>query len=474
MSAAEFSAALKNKAIASWFANEKAGGGSASKDKREAYALENVNVLVNPVKIYRSGEQTSEKTSFVITKDTVKDLIVQFHGIASNAPELDELTNIYFNSFKAKNVGVRVTRRKITVGKDLPAVFFPNISFESITNLVNSVLNIKEKELQKYYEKGHVVGLTTELLQETSDRLRAVDTTGATGKSFLLNQLDNVIAYYKRLDLASANLQPAKDIKLYSTYEKRASRKSGAKYLVELQTVDANQGSAKEIQATLGSIRKLFGSSNLSEKAIIELIDNLKDKVSDPKFAADLVEMRSSPSMKTLITDMLLSVLDGKSFDKEYSSKNVLIGVKKLPKVDTRELRAEAKKKIAEAKAAKAKIIKPVKTRVVTPNLINLQNLINQQLQDVISANMGDGNSRNVLNYRTGRLASSAKVEYMSESRAGLITAFYSYMKNPYATFSDGGKQSSPKSRDPKLLISKSIREIAATQVGNRLRAVNV
>jgi hypothetical protein len=115
-----------------------------------------------------------------------------------------------------------------------------------------------------------------------------------------------------------------------------------------------------------------------------------------------------------------------------------------------------------------------INTRVSGISLVSLQNLINQQLQDVVSANMGNGNSRNVLNYRTGRLASSAKVEYMSESRAGMITAFYSYMKNPYATFSDGGKQSSPRSRDPKLLISKSIREIAAQQVGNRLRAVNV
>jgi hypothetical protein len=116
----------------------------------------------------------------------------------------------------------------------------------------------------------------------------------------------------------------------------------------------------------------------------------------------------------------------------------------------------------------------PLKPTVSGTNLLSLQNLINQQLQDVVSANMGDGNSRNVLNYRTGRLASSAKVESLSESRAGMITAFYSYMKNPYATFSDGGKQSSPRSRDPKLLISKSIREIAATQVGNRLRAVNI
>lgn len=107
-----------------------------------------------------------------------------------------------------------------------------------------------------------------------------------------------------------------------------------------------------------------------------------------------------------------------------------------------------------------------------SPNLINLVVLINSQLQDVISANMGDGNSRNVLNYRTGRFAGSAKVEQLSMSREGTITAFYSFMKNPYATFSAGGRQAIPKSRDPKLLISKSIREIAQQVVTNRLRAV--
>ena len=84
---------------------------------------------------------------------------------------------------------------------------------------------------------------------------------------------------------------------------------------------------------------------------------------------------------------------------------------------------------------------------------------------------MGDGSSKRILNYRTGRFAESAKVETMSQSRQGMITAFYSYMKNPYQTFEPGFKQGSPKTRDPKLLISQSIREIAATRVGNQLRA---
>jgi hypothetical protein len=53
-----------------------------------------------------------------------------------------------------------------------------------------------------------------------------------------------------------------------------------------------------------------------------------------------------------------------------------------------------------------------------------------------------------------------------------MISAFYTYMRNPYGTFSEGGDQQYPKSRDPKILIGNSIKEIAATLVGNRLRAV--
>jgi hypothetical protein len=114
------------------------------------------------------------------------------------------------------------------------------------------------------------------------------------------------------------------------------------------------------------------------------------------------------------------------------------------------------------------------KGRASSVNLPSLLNRINGLIQQQVQRNMGTGSSRNVLNYRTGRFAESVKVERLSESRQGMITAFYSYMKNPYATFSQGGRQQYPRSRDPKTLISKSIREIAQTMVTNQLRAVNV
>jgi hypothetical protein len=113
-------------------------------------------------------------------------------------------------------------------------------------------------------------------------------------------------------------------------------------------------------------------------------------------------------------------------------------------------------------------------TTIAPISATNLMNLINTHLQDVISSNMGDGTNKKILNYRTGRFARSVEVERLNYSKEGMITAFYSYMKNPYATFSEGGKQSKPTSRDPKLLISRSIREIAQQVVSNKLRAVSV
>ncbi len=114
-----------------------------------------------------------------------------------------------------------------------------------------------------------------------------------------------------------------------------------------------------------------------------------------------------------------------------------------------------------------------VKTRQAAP-LVSLEAILRARINAQVAQNMGTGSERRILNYRTGRLSESVEISRVSESRQGMISVFYNYMKNPYATFSDGGQQQSPKTRDPKTLISKSIREIAAPIVGNRLRSVLV
>lgn len=153
---------------------------------------------------------------------------------------------------------------------------------------------------------------------------------------------------------------------------------------------------------------------------------------------------------------------------------------KKLKKHTTRQLKGNSSKVSGNITTDSRNIALPKQKSSYKPssepivNLSSLQVFLNKYLQDVISANMGDGNSKDILNYRTGRFASTAKVEKISQSREGMVSIFYSYMKNPYATFSEGGRQSVPKTRDPKLLISKSIREIAAEKAVTRMRAVSL
>jgi hypothetical protein len=476
MSLAEFSSALKNKAIKEWFTTEKSA--------RDSQRLANVNTLVNPTSDYRSAEQTAEKTSFIITKDTVRDLLVDMHGMVPGSQELSDLTDITFGAFKFKGVGAKVNRRSIKVGEGIPAVYFSTISFDTITTLVNNILNLKPGELAAKYEKGHVVGLNTELLRVTAGRIASIDARGGAGsgaptgraKEIILAELNNVIEYYKKLDYDSANIQPAADVPVYASVNKTINKTGKTKYLVELQTKAANQGSAAEVKATIGSIRKLFTPGALTDKAMAALIDKLVPSVSDPKFQQDLLNLKSSPSFIDMIAIQVAAAISGKPIDQNYSHSNVPIGKQPVPKVDLTEVRKLAKAELAKLATLKKKLtVKVAPIRSIEGqfySLASLQTLINQNLPHVIAANMGSGTDTKVLNYRTGRFATSVQVERMTQSRDGMISAYYNYMKNPYATFSDGGKQQYPKTRDPKLLIAQSIKEIAATKVANRMRAV--
>lgn len=107
-------------------------------------------------------------------------------------------------------------------------------------------------------------------------------------------------------------------------------------------------------------------------------------------------------------------------------------------------------------------------------SLTSIKNMINMQLMEQVAKNMGKGNAKSILNFRTGRFAASAHVEQLVRNKDQSITAFYTYLKYPYATFQPGGRQGYPESRDPRLLISKSIRQLAAEQMSERMKTICV
>jgi hypothetical protein len=88
---------------------------------------------------------------------------------------------------------------------------------------------------------------------------------------------------------------------------------------------------------------------------------------------------------------------------------------------------------------------------------LQLLALLNLKLQAVVARNMVTP----ALNYRTGRFAASVRATDIQTTAKGFPSIGYTYQRNPYETFEVGNLQGDPE-RDPRRLIDKSIREIAA------------
>jgi hypothetical protein len=137
--------------------------------------------------------------------------------------------------------------------------------------------------------------------------------------------------------------------------------------------------------------------------------------------------------------------------------------VAKNPKGSSR----EAKKVTYESKGKNPKTSKNAKASTRKPRArinkgvsaqpLALIGLINKQLPEQVAANMGSP----YLNFRTGRFAESVRVVDVVKTRKGYPSFGYTYQKGPYQTFEPGYAQGDI-NRDPRKIIDKSIREIAA------------
>ena len=109
-----------------------------------------------------------------------------------------------------------------------------------------------------------------------------------------------------------------------------------------------------------------------------------------------------------------------------------------------------------------------VTERKTGANPISLSALINESLAEEIKSRMILPRLQN----RTGRFAESAKVKGITTgTRGGNMNIDYTYDKFPYQTFEPGFEQGSIK-RDPRSIISASIREIATGIMGQRFMTI--
>jgi hypothetical protein len=237
------------------------------------------------------------------------------------------------------------------------------------------------------------------------------------------------------------------DISFHNTIPDSFSKKNAGFIVVTLHSFKKNKQFAKDESKLYSRIKKLVYKS----------YPDVAKQAGSNSFNQDIVEKVTLDILGNFAKNRVKLAAH-----KKVSSK---ISVNSTAKVSVGQTGMELPKKKTDSKPS---------ANTTAKYLTSLQTLLSSQLQDVISANMGDGSQRSILNYRTGRFASTVKVEKLSQARSGMITAFYSYMKNPYATFSEGGRQQYPRSRDPKLLISRSIRDIGKNLAINQMRAVSI
>jgi hypothetical protein len=145
---------------------------------------------------------------------------------------------------------------------------------------------------------------------------------------------------------------------------------------------------------------------------------------------------------------------------------DMLLGKKR--KAYNRSYNKKVKTKRQTVKLPRVKVSSPPPLRTKAgkfTSAMNIQSILDQRIKQQVQDNMGEGGA---LVNRTGRFASSVTVEKVMQSRQGVLTAFYTYMKAPYQTFERGFAQGSFR-RDPRKLISRSIREIAMETLNHKL-----
>jgi len=217
-------------------------------------------------------------------------------------------------------------------------------------------------------------------------------------------------------------------------------------YTVELEAEKDNREGGTQLKAKkaklqsqiklalkkLGGIENLKGSDSVKEKLIKktrrEAIEPFKKLAEATVIAKDLKskDTYSSAQKKAKV----------KATKAKRSSQRA--GKKALP------LQLKAKRQRAKSAASQP---------------LQLLGILNKQLPDTIRKNMKEP----ALVNRTGTFADSVKVVDVIQTPKGYPSYGYTYKRNPYEVFEEGSSGNwANGNRDPRDLIDKSIREIAA------------
>lgn len=445
----------------------------------KARASKELNVIKDSAEDFRKVLEKKENTNFLVTKSNVSQMLRAIGSIDPNLVNTIYLKIIELAGSKGLKYKMDTVAPGVIIIKQIEMGRGPGGILTLLKKAFEGIEN--SGQLTTIFQQGHVYGVATKAVGLSITRLESrlekarefgpVEDLGTI--LFVLEEL------HKKLsadDLASSN-STILNSEAYAKYTDKTSNGM----LVEMQFRSTNAASGGGVSSTFQTMREFFTPTTRLDTTLANRFNPIKGEGINDRLFKALILAKGSPSLIDLIHDDIVFAFTGK----KPSTKKYNIPLTKIKETKTTIKAVKDKQGIKKRIVEVAKAIAIVKKEQIKrkairnnkgqfTNLTSLQVLLNTKLAEQISNNMGDGERRDILNYRTGRFAMSANVEGLTQSREGMINVFYTYMKYPYQTFEPGFKQGSPKTRDPKLLIGRSIREIGATIVSNRMRTILV
>jgi len=203
---------------------------------------------------------------------------------------------------------------------------------------------------------------------------------------------------------------------------------------IEYEPIGLNQEKGK-ISAFLGELFK-------------DLIQEDGKRIEKFFETIDITGLKGSPTLEEDILNAVTEAIDPKK--KKKKRKRGSSAKKSIAKVASTKV---AKKKLKRVRSSNIK-------KGVSSSPLRLIGVINKELPNTVRKNMQEPG----LQSRTGRFAESVKLTDVVQTPQGFPSFGYTYQKNPYQVFEMGRGQApwaSPE-RDPRKVIDRSIREIAA------------
>ena len=257
----------------------------------------------------------------------------------------------------------------------------------------------------------------------------------------------------KRVSNGSLNVALSVEPKLDSTAIRKIAASISDKVFPEF--AEFNQARGRSLEQKLG-----YHLSKNQKSYFLKFLNNMA--MGD---YANIVQMEGSKKAVDMLKDEIVSLIStGKS---KNASTNTKVKVNTKPVKLTTSAKQKPKKSTVSKPSVKVPPLRNISGQYISTT--SLQILMQKMLHETIRKNMVRPNLR----YQTGRFASSVKVEGITRSRDGALTAYLSYMRYPYATFEQGGKQGH-KGYYPSRLINQSAREIAAQLTREKFTSVTI